>query len=133
MRGVVAVLVMLIAATAARADELDRAERLAWNKQFAESEALYRTIIAKQPSRRATVGLARVVMWQGRYDEAIGRFDELLRANARDVDALEGRATAAYWSGDFRSAARDFRRLLLECGPSSGSRSAARATISRSM
>jgi tetratricopeptide (TPR) repeat protein len=106
------VLAMLVLTGAARADDLDRAEQLAWNKQFAESEALYRTIVAKQPSRRAQLGLARVVMWQGRYAEAIERFDELLRTNARDVDALEGRATAAYWSGDFRSAQRDFRRVV---------------------
>lgn len=112
MRGVAAVLVMLIVATAAFADDLDRAEQLAWKKQFAEAEALYRTLLTRQPSRRAQLGLARVVMWQGRYAEAISRFDELLRPNARDVDALEGRGTAAYWSGDFRSAARDFRRVI---------------------
>lgn len=112
MRGVAAVLVMLIAATAAFADDLGRAEQLAWDKKFAESEALYRAVLAKQPSRRAQLGLARVVMWQARYAEAISRFDALLRTNARDVDALEGRGTAAYWSGDYRSAQRDFRSVI---------------------
>jgi tetratricopeptide (TPR) repeat protein len=103
------VLVLLWSAATAAADDLSRAEQLAWNKQFAEAEAIYRSL---PPSRRAQLGLARVVMWSGRYGEAIARFNELLRANANDVDALEGRGTAAYWSGDFRSAARDFRRVL---------------------
>jgi len=111
-RAAAVVLVVLCWAGAALADDLDRAEQLAWNKQFAESEALYREVLGTQPSRRAQLGLARVVMWQGRYAEAMARFDELLRVNAQDADALEGRGTAAYWSGDFRSAARDFRRVL---------------------
>lgn len=102
-------LVLVWCAATAAADDLARAEQLAWNKQFAEAEAIYRSL---PPSRRAQLGLARVVMWSGRYPEAIDRFNELLRANANDVDALEGRGTAAYWSGDFRNAARDFRRVL---------------------
>lgn len=108
----VVMLAVALWAAGAFADDLDRAEQLAWSKQFAESEALYRSIIANQPSRRAQLGLARVVMWQGRYPEAIERFDALLRANPNDADAVEGRATAEYWSGDFRAAARDFRRAL---------------------
>ena len=107
------VLAVLMGWTAvAAADDLARAEQLAWDKRFPESEALYRTLIEKEPSRRAQLGLARVVMWSGRYPEAISRFDALLRGNANDVDALEGRATAAYWSGDFRTALRDFKRVL---------------------
>lgn len=102
-------LVLVWSAATAVADDLSRAEELAWNKQFAEAEALYRKL---PPSRRAQLGLARVIMWSGRYEEAIDRFDELLQANTNDVDALEGRATAEYWSGDYRSAARDFRRVL---------------------
>ncbi len=105
-------LVVGLWAAAAWADDVSRAEQLAWDKKFAESEALYREVIAKTPSRRANLGLARVILWRGRYPEAIERFNALLRTNAKDVDALEGRATAEYWSGDHRAAARDFRRVL---------------------
>src|SRR5687768_15283203 len=88
--------------------DLNTAERLAWEKRFAESEALYRQILASDPeSTNARLGLARVVMWQGRYAEAVAMFDDL-----EGIEALEGRATAEYWSGDLRSAARDFRRVL---------------------
>lgn len=97
-------------ALAATAVDLPRAEALAHAKQFAEAEALYREIVAEEPqSRAARLGLARVVMWQGRYAEAIRLFDAIQPA---DVETLEGRATAAYWSGDFRTAAREFRRVL---------------------
>ena len=104
-----AVLLLLNAAAfAADATDLQRAERLAWDKRFAESEALDRRILADEPaSPAARLGLARVVMWQGRYREAIALF-----ARLEGVEALEGRATAEYWSGDLRAAARDFRRVL---------------------
>jgi hypothetical protein len=100
---------LAVLATAARADDLDRARRLAWEKQFAESEALYRVLLERGPaSRDVRLGLARVVLWQGRYAQAIERFAAL---GAADVDALEGRAPAEYWSGDFRRAARTFRQV----------------------
>ena len=96
------------AVLAAGEADLRTAERLAWNKQFAESEALYRRILDVDPnSEAARLGLARVVMWQRRYAEAIALFGRL-----RGIDAMEGRATAEYWNGDLRAAARDFRRVL---------------------
>ncbi len=92
----------------ALADDLRTAEQLAWDKRFAESEAMYRRILTNnQNSNAAKLGLARVVMWQGRYGEAIALFDDL-----DGIEALEGKATAEYWSGDLRGAARDFRRVL---------------------
>jgi tetratricopeptide (TPR) repeat protein len=99
---------VLMFALATRADELQRAHELAWARQFAEAEVLYRRIVAAQPdSAEARLGLARVVMWQGRYGEAISLF-----AGLDGVDAIEGRATAQYWGGDHRAAARGFRRVL---------------------
>jgi hypothetical protein len=95
---------LVCAAFAARADDLQRANELAWAKRFAEAEALYRSL---PPSPAATLGLARVVLWQGRYGEAIALF-----ARLEGADALEGQAQAQYWSGDLRGAARSFRRLL---------------------
>ena len=103
MRFAVTVALLLSIAEGATADDLRRADELAWAKRFAEAEAIYRRI----PSEAAKLGLARVVMWQGRYAEAIALFAEL-----DGIDALEGRATAEYWSGDYRSAARHFRRVL---------------------
>jgi tetratricopeptide (TPR) repeat protein len=103
LRSLLLALFLILFTTPAIAD-LRTAERLAWDKRFAEAEAMYRQML---PSPEAKLGLARVVMWQGRYREAIALFDEL-----QGIDALEGRATAEYWSGDLRSAARDFKRVL---------------------
>ena len=89
--------------------EMLLAETLAWANRFEESEARYRAL---PPTRTSRLGLARVILWQHRYAEAAEHFDALLRENADDLDALEGRATAAYWSGDLRTAARGFRRVL---------------------
>jgi tetratricopeptide (TPR) repeat protein len=108
VRGVLVAVLIVAWAEPTRADDLRRAEQLAWDKQFAASETLYRAILASDPtSQAARLGLARVVMWQGRYGEAIALFRQL-----DGVEALEGRATAEYWSGDLRSAARHFRQVL---------------------
>lgn len=100
--------VVLVLAFQAGADDLQRAQELAWARQFAEAEVEYRRILAAQPdSAAARLELARVVMWQGRYGEAISLF-----ARLDGIEALEGRATAHYWSGDFRAAVRTFRQVL---------------------
>ncbi|HET8796917.1 MAG TPA: tetratricopeptide repeat protein, partial [Thermoanaerobaculia bacterium] len=102
-----ALALILLAAAGVSADELRRADELAWSGRFEEAEALYRSLL---PARaEARLGLARVVMWQGRYREAIALFEAI---EPPTIDALEGRATAAYWSGDYRAAARGFRRVL---------------------
>jgi tetratricopeptide (TPR) repeat protein len=99
---------MLLLAGSVMGADLSTAERLAWEKRFVESETMYREILARDPqSQQARLGLARVVMWQGRYREAIALFAQL-----DGIDALEGRATAEYWSGDLRNAARHFRKVL---------------------
>ena len=116
MRSVAAVLVVCVsllfrgAAAAAPADDLERARQLAWSKDFAASEALYLQILERDPgSRDAQLGLARVILWQGRYDEAIRRFTAI---QPQDADTLEGRALASYWRGDLRTAARTFEQVL---------------------
>src|SRR5687768_7144428 len=87
-RALSVVLLIFLASAAFGQTDVRTAERLAWERRFAESEALYRKILASEPaSHEARLGLARVVMWQGRYREAIALFAEL-----QGVDALEGRA-----------------------------------------
>jgi hypothetical protein len=98
------------ASAASIADDLHAAEEMAWAKRFAESEALYRSILERAPrSVPAMLGLARVVMWQLRYAESIALFDAIQPPTA---ESLEGRATAEYWSGNLRAASRGFRRVL---------------------
>jgi len=86
---------------------LQQAQQLAWQKQFAAAEKLYRQLLRTDPqSREARFGLAQVLLWEGRDREARELFLTLDGA-----DAAEGAATAAYWQGDFRTAAREFAAL----------------------
>ncbi|HJT17810.1 MAG TPA: tetratricopeptide repeat protein [Thermoanaerobaculia bacterium] len=86
---------------------LEQAQQLAWQKQFAAAEKLYRQVLQSDPaSPAARFGLAQVLLWEGRYREARTMFLSLPGA-----DAAEGAATAAYWQGDFRTAAREFAAL----------------------
>lgn len=104
LREVKRAILLLCVALSASGGDLERANELAFAKRFAEAEALYRTLARTAETRLA---LARVVMWQGKYAEALAMFDGL-----EGVEALEGKATAQYWSGDWRAAARTFRRVL---------------------
>lgn len=97
---------MVYGATASEAD-FANAEALAAAKDFVRAEAAYRDILTSDPgSYRARIGLARVVLWSGRYAEARRLFTAI-----GSTEAMEGAATAAYWQGDFRTAAREFRAV----------------------
>ena len=54
---------------------------------------------------------ARALLWSAHYAEAERAFQAVLAGNPRDVEARRGLAQAYYWSGDFRSAAREFAAL----------------------
>jgi Tfp pilus assembly protein PilF len=89
------------------------AETLAWEKDFARSESVYRRALAAAPSSRdLALGLGRVLLWQARYAEGRALLAGLVARDPRDADALEALALGEYWSGDYRSAERDFRRVL---------------------
>src|SRR5581483_2818051 len=86
---------------------IEQAQRLAWQKEFAAAEKLYRQALKSDPdSRGARFGLAQVLLWEGHYREARSMFLSL-----HGADAAEGAATAAYWQGDFRTAEREFAAL----------------------
>ena len=89
--------------------DLARAQSLAWSKHFSEAAQVYTAILNERPgSRDANVGLAHVRLWEGHYRSA----RSLFLLFPRDPEAMEGAATAAYWSGDFRTAEREYRALL---------------------
>lgn len=55
---------------------------------------------------------AQQLLFSHRYTEAEQAYREILRQHPDNAEALKGLATAEYWSGDLRSARRDFGRLL---------------------
>ncbi|HEU4523285.1 MAG TPA: tetratricopeptide repeat protein, partial [Thermoanaerobaculia bacterium] len=87
------------------ADPYTRAEALAAERQFDQAEIEYRSQLETRPQDwRLRLGLARVILWDGRYAEAEDHFSALLADRPADVNALLGYAQAAYWWGDFRAA-----------------------------
>ncbi len=92
---------------------LDRASRLAQQKQFEAAETVSRDAAARFPrSTHAQRMLAYVLLWQGEYGEARERFARVVAAYERDTEARVGLAQAYYWSGDYRGALREFERVL---------------------
>ncbi len=113
MRRVLLVATLLAVAVNVAAEDaaaiLERAQKLAWSKHFDEAAVLYADVLHAHPdSHDAILGLARVRLWQGRYGEARRLFARL----PGDLDAAEGSATAAYWSGDYRTAEQEFRSIV---------------------
>ncbi|HUP50609.1 MAG TPA: tetratricopeptide repeat protein [Thermoanaerobaculia bacterium] len=101
-----------VAATAAE-NPYERAETLAAQRRFSLAEAEYRYALRQRPRDwRLRLGLARVILWDGRYREAERHFAALLAERPRDPAVLLGHAQAAYWSGDYRGATARYRRLL---------------------
>jgi tetratricopeptide (TPR) repeat protein len=113
MRRALLVLALLAIAVHVAAEDaavlIDRARKLAWSKHFDEAARLYQEVLRDHPtSHQASLGLGWVRLWQGRYAES----REILLGLPGDVEAAEGAATAAYWSGDFRTAEREFRAIV---------------------
>jgi hypothetical protein len=110
--GAVILIVLLGLPVAAWGQDPFRAEELAAARRFDEAEREYRRALGARPQDwRLRLGLARVILWDGRYREAERAFAAMLDERPRDVDALLGYAQAAYWSGDFRSARNRYERL----------------------
>lgn len=100
-----------VAAQAAE-DPYHLPETLAAARRFDEAEAEYRRELRERPSDwRLRLGLARVILWDGRYREADKAFAALVAERPSDGDALLGYAQAAYWSGDFSRARQRYERL----------------------
>ena len=98
---------------AAAADPYQAAEKLAAERKFDLAAAEYRRQLETRPRDwRLRVGLARVLLWAGRYAEAERRFAPLVAERPNDAGALLGYAQAAYWAGDFRAARSRYSRLL---------------------
>jgi len=88
------------------------AETLGWQKRFGEAEAIYRDVLRNSGSPSARKGLAQVLLWTGDYRESRAHALAFLKTAPREVETQEIAATAAYWSGDFRSAEREFSEIV---------------------
>jgi hypothetical protein len=104
--------VILAALALTLAEWLARVNALAAQHRLPEAERAASEAVREFPdSRDAQLALANVLLWEGRYSDARGRFAVLVARNDRDSDARLGMAQSEYWSGDYRRALADFRRV----------------------
>ena len=112
VRAVILIALLGLPVAAQADDPIRLAEDLAAARRFDEAESEYRRALRARPQDwRLRLGLARVILWDGRYAEAERAFALMLEDRPRDADALLGHAQAAYWNGDFRAARTRFESL----------------------
>jgi len=79
----------------------------------AKALALYNEELSSNPGNvHALVRSGMLLSWQGKYDEAVKRYDLALRAEPADRTATLERAKALSWDRKHVEAAQGFRRLL---------------------
>jgi tetratricopeptide (TPR) repeat protein len=61
--------------------------------------------------RDTLIQKARQTSWDGRYDEAVAIYRQLVKKNPKDVEAMLGLATVLSWQKKFREAAEVYRKV----------------------
>ncbi len=89
---------------------------LSWKKQFDQSIASYRRVpgLTNVPEYKA-VALSRigqVQVWKGDLDEARSAWNEALRHDAKNVEALFGLGELDEWAGNYKQAKKRYERIL---------------------
>lgn len=75
------------------------AESLSISNRLAEALAVYRTLSDQPDNLKARQGLARVLLWLGRHDEAAAHYRAIMETHPQDREARIGLARALNASG----------------------------------
>ena len=82
-------------------------------KDFAAAEAMVRAKLQSDPqSGELTFLLARLLSWQGRYEQALDLYVRLLVQEPDNADYLFGRAQTLFWSGQSEIALTEVKKGL---------------------
>jgi YaiO family outer membrane protein len=85
-------------ATSVYAQNIAEANAAIKNHQFATAETLLVNEVQKHPNdAQAKFLLARVLAWQGKHDEALIQYDQLLTKSPHNVDYLLGKSYVLLW------------------------------------
>jgi tetratricopeptide (TPR) repeat protein len=95
------------------------ADQLTIAEQPGRAIPLFREALAVQDGgpdeeRRARLGLALALVWNGRYREAMEEYERLLAVDPDDMEARKGRARVLAWTDRLEPAAREYRKVLKE-------------------
>lgn len=84
-------------------------------KDYPAAREVLATVLSAEPqNREARLQIAQLELSQRRWDESIKQFNFLLQQNARDPDALFGKAQASYSSGNIPQAQETASMLVME-------------------
>jgi Flp pilus assembly protein TadD len=81
--------------------------------ELTELSAVYSRILETYPTdRRALLGSAAVLSWQGARDQARATFNQVLALYPNDIDALTGLGYDYAWDGNYQDAEAAFLKAL---------------------
>jgi|GEM_PF-1954445 len=107
-------------ATRENPDNLDAymglAEVLSWNKKFDQAIETYRRVVAltSVPEYKAVAlaHIGRMYIWKGDMDPATEAYNDALRHDAKNVDAMFGLGELHEWSGKYPAAKSYYQKIL---------------------
>src|SRR5207245_10735603 len=84
-------------------------------KDYPAARGQLASLVSTDPqNREARLTLARLDQTLGQTDDSLKNYDELLKQNPRDADALLGKAQISYYRGDMPAAATSASAAALE-------------------
>ncbi len=92
--------------------KLTLAQVMSWNRDYADSISLYRSLLAQDDKREYRLELARVLSWAGRNAESIAEYRELLNRDPNDVSVRLGLARVLSWDKQSDQALAEYSRIL---------------------
>ncbi len=116
--GIRILVLCLVAAHGAHATEGDprlaeASALLADASTYDAAAELYREVLSDDPDHtEARTWLARVLAWQGRYEESLEQYDALVEREGAPETVQVERAEVLSWAGRYGSAESAFRRIL---------------------
>lgn len=106
-------LVLLVVFLPGLALAYENPEQAIEQKDFAAAERMVRAKLQADPQNgELNFLLARILSWQGRYEQALGLYGRLLAREPDNGDYLLGRAQTLFWSGQSDAALTEVKKGL---------------------
>lgn len=92
---------------------LDSAKQATEQQDFNRAGQIYKQLLDRRPKEKLyLLGMAESFRRLGHYDEAIGYFDQVLKQDSEQLDALEGKGLSVMAKGDTTEASKFFSQVV---------------------